>query len=470
MTENIPSWAVEQVWGSDRFYSEGDVAKGQIAFVIDSGVALLDDLNVNTEWSRSFVSSEPDPHDPGAAHGTAVASLIGSKANGSGLTGVAPGAEIVALKALSNAGWGTNHRITDALAYARDLIVENDLFDSAVVNLSLGASNPDRHPIVREMADMGIKIVVSAGNSASDADGFSPASYGDHENVYTISASTKGGSYSGFTNYDNLDADGLDDVDFAAPGSSVPTYNTDGTISLRNGTSFSAPLVAGILLMSDDVKAGKTFEMIARQRDAGMIPDPLAMFDPDSYKHGDVNICPTPDPIYIEVPGPVVEVPVYIEVPGPVVEVPVPVPGPVVEVPTPVLRGELYARNQLVGSQDGDAITGGLLKDVLEGRAGDDVIFGLGGGDRIRGGQGDDLIDPGQGKSKVRGGEGSDTFILQTGNGFTRVLDFQAGEDVLVLQDSDLAVVRQSSSWTEIEIEGDVVAKLQGTFELSDLF
>ena len=87
--EHYPSWAVEQVWGSDRFYHEGDVAEDQYAFVIDSGVDLLDDLNVVEEWSRSWVHDRT-PFDSGKNnHGTRVASIIGAKANYEGLTGVA---------------------------------------------------------------------------------------------------------------------------------------------------------------------------------------------------------------------------------------------------------------------------------------------------------------------------------------------------------------------------------------------
>ena len=506
--ENTANWAVEQVWGSDRFYNEGDVAEGQYAFVIDSGVTLLDDLNVHTDWSRSFVDAEPDPHDGLNPHGTAVASLIGAKANGQGLTGVAPGAWIVALKALNQNGWGRGRDIEAALAYARDTIIENDLIDRAVVNLSLGGGQPSRHPIVREMADLGIKIVVSAGNSARDADGFSPASYGDHENVYTISSNTQGGSYSDFTNFDGIDLDGKDDVDFTAGGTAVPTYSSDGSIRNRNGTSFSAPLVAGVLLMSEEVRPGQTFELSDDQREKGMIPDPLAMFDPCTYKHGPSTGEPAPappaesippvfgEPIYIEVPGPeviievpvpgpeviiekpvyievpvpgpevIIEKPIYIEVPGPEIEVPVPGPEVIIEVPipvevpvpTPILRGEPDAANKIKGTQLDEVIAGGSKRDRLRGGGGDDVLLGLGGGDKIKGGAGDDLIDPGTGKAKVSGGEGSDTFVLSEGRGHVKITDFDATQDFLAF-DGVLEFL-QKPGLVEVLFEGDLLATL----------
>lgn len=480
------NWAVEQVWGDSSFYGQGNVAESQYAFVIDSGVTLLDDLNVHTGWSRSFVEVEPDPHDGLNPHGTAVASLIGAKDNNIGFTGVAPGAWIVALKALNQNGWGRGRDIEAALAYARDTIIENDLIDRAVVNLSLGGSQPSRHPIVKEMADLGIKIVVAAGNSARDADGFSPASYGDHENVYTISANTQGGFYSDFTNFDGLDLDGKDDVDFTAGGTSVPTYSSDGSIQGRSGTSFSAPLVAGVLLMSEKVRPGQTFELSDDQREKGMIPDPLAMFDPFTYKHGPSTGEPTPappaesippvlgEPIYIEVPGPeviievpvpgpeviiekpiyievpvpgpevIIEKPIYIEVPGPevIIEVPVPgpeviiekpvyveVPGPVVEVPVPgpvvEIPIEVPVPTPILRGEPDAA-------NNIKGTRLDEVIAGGSKRDRLRGGGGNDVLLGLGGGDKIHGGAGDD--LIDPGTGKAKVSGGE-GSDTFVLSE-----------------------------------
>jgi len=521
--ENTPTWNIEQVWGSDRFYHEGDVAEGQIAFVIDSGIAKLDDLNVNEEWSKSFVDGFPDPFEDITGHGTAVASIIGAKANYEGLTGVAPGAELVALRVFGDRGWARGRDIEAALQYAKEVIVENNLQDRAVVNMSLGGGQPSNHPLVEEMADLGIKFAVAAGNSGRDVDGFSPASYGHHENVYVASSNTEDGEYSWFTNFDGLDLNGIDDSDFVAPGSRITTYNTDGTVRFRNGTSFSAPHLAGVLLMSEKVRPGQTFEMSEDQVEKGMIPDPLGMFDPYTYKHGPSTGDPTPEPppeslppgppepIVIEVPGPVVEVPIYIEVPGPVVEVPVPgpvvevpvpVPGPVVEVPVPVpgpvvevpvpgpvvevpvpgpvvevpvpepypvpvpvdpIIGDWNQPNRIFGTVEDDAIYGGSKKDVIKGLFGNDTIVGFGGNDSLKGGRGDDLIFGGQGgKTKMTGGEGADTFFLSGGEGYSVIKDFDATEDKFICPfEYELTY---GNNITKLWVEDDLVAKFKGIF------
>ena len=409
--ENTPTWNVEQVWGSDRFYHEGDVAEDMVAFVIDSGISLLNDLNINQQWSKSF-ASDPDPFNDQTGHGTAVASVIGAKANYEGLTGVAPGAQVVALKVFDSK-FTIRSRVEAALQYAKQVIIENDLIDKAVINLSLGAGTPDNHPTIAELAELGVKITVSAGNSSADADGFSPASYGDLENVYTVSANDEQGFYSRFTNFDD-NSDGVDDVDFTAPGTAVPTYNTDGTIRNRNGTSFSAPHVAGLLLMSD-IKAGQTFELTDHQRESGMVPDPLAMFDEATFKH-------EPEPVIIEVP-------VY-------VEVPVPVP-----VPMDPITGEWNEDNKIRGTREDDFILGGAKNDVIKGGKGDDTILAFGG------------------RNKVKGGEGSDTFHL-SGDGFTRVLDYDPAIDTILF--SGDYTLKHKNDKTRVFVEDDLIAKING--------
>ena len=406
------TWNIEQVWGSDRFYYEGDVASNEIAFVIDSGIALLDDLNVNREWSKSFIAESDDPFDDLNGHGTAVSSIIGAKANDVGLTGVAPGAELVALRVFGARGSTSGRIISEALIHARDVIVENNLYDRAVINMSLGGGYPNNHPLVEEMANMGIKFSISAGNSGRDVDGFSPASYGDHENVYVASSNTESGEYSYFTNFDGLDLNGEDDSDFAAPGSRVPTYNTDGTIGYRNGTSFSAPHLAGVLLMSEKVRPGQTFRMDNAQKEKGMIPDPLAMFDPYTYKHGPSTGDPTPNPPSESLP-----------------------PGSP-ETPTPTDPKD--ERMSIRGNRFDNRLVGGDNRDRIKGLKGNDTIISYAGNDIIRGGKGNDYLDAGDGRDIIAGGFGRNYFENQIdGDPDILILNHESGETVDTIKGLD---------------------------------
>ena len=105
----ILPWGVKAVWNGqdlskndDGSYSNFGI--GSYAFVIDSGVLQLDDLNIeNNGWSKSWVSGE-DAFTDGDGHGTHVAGTIGAKANGEGVIGVAPGATIISLKVFDSFG------------------------------------------------------------------------------------------------------------------------------------------------------------------------------------------------------------------------------------------------------------------------------------------------------------------------------------------------------------------------------
>ena len=70
---------------------------------------------MNTAWSKSFVEGEGAFED-GTGHGTHVSGTIAALANGEGVVGVAPGAEIISLKVFNNSGGGaTNGKIIEAI-------------------------------------------------------------------------------------------------------------------------------------------------------------------------------------------------------------------------------------------------------------------------------------------------------------------------------------------------------------------
>ncbi len=415
--EFTTSWGVETVWGEYSYYNTGEPAVDKYAFIIDSGISLnTNDLNVNIEWAKSF-TADNDPFNDTNGHGTAVATIIGAKADDYGLTGVAPGTQVVPLKVFGNGGFTTNRRVQDACAYAMDVIVTNDLINKSVVNLSLGVNTPDFHEIIEELNAAGIKVIVSAGNSARDVDGVSPASYGHLDNVYTISSTTQNNQYSYFTNFDGGNDE--DDVDYAAPGSDITVYSTDGKLRTVNGTSFSAPHVAGLLLMGN-IQAGSTFQLNDNQKRAGMNPDPLALLSPKPLIE------------YVEVP--VVE---YVEVLVPVIEY--------VEVQPPqtTFIGSLNDSNNIKGSRLDDVIIGGYRDDVLKGAEGDDYIVSFGE------------------KDKVKGGNGRDTFVLSIGKGFTVLRDYDPLDDKIVLPSDDYTLVKGINK-TKLYIGDDFVARING--------
>ena len=281
--ETLP-WGVKAVWNGIDVSSKGNIGIGSTVFVIDSGVLnTTGDLNLNSAWSKSFIAGESAFSD-GVGHGTHVAGTIAALANGIGVVGVAPGAQVVSLKVFGNSGGGaTITSIIDAINYAVGVINTNGLDRSKVViNMSLGGglSNALSNAVIAA-ANQGIRFAIAAGNSGQDVDGFSPANAGDHPNVYTVSAVDSAYTMASWSNWDRIDAsDSVDDVDLAAPGVGVLSYFQGGQLAYLSGTSMAAPHVAGLLL-TDGVKAGSLVTSVV----AGTA-DPFALAGP--------GVLPTP--------------------------------------------------------------------------------------------------------------------------------------------------------------------------------
>ena len=246
---DILPYGTKAVWEGLDVSTKGNIGEGTYAFVLDTGVnESQTDLNINTNWSKSFISGQSELVD-GHGHGTHVSGTIGALSNGTGIVGVAPGTEIIPIKVLNDSGYGFWSGVVDGINYCVDVIENNNLDKSkVVVNMSLGGSfNADVDNAVKDAADKGISFAIAAGNSAMDVDGYSPAAAGDHENVYTISAVNSAYQMPYFSNWDN--STDYDDVDYAAPGVGVKSYTKTGSISAWDGTSMAAPHVAGALLL-----------------------------------------------------------------------------------------------------------------------------------------------------------------------------------------------------------------------------
>lgn len=226
----------------------GTTSSSHTAWVIDSGIDLdHPDLNVDVNRSVSFLTGSPSNQSPDDqnGHGTHVAGTIAAIDNTIGTVGVAPGTMVVAVRVLDRRGSGSNSGVIAGVDY-----VAANGSNGDVANMSLGGGvSTALDNAVISAAGTGVKFVLAAGNSSTNANNSSPAR-ANGNNIYTISAMDINDNWASFSNYGNPP------IDFCAPGVAVKSSWKDGGYNTISGTSMAAPHAAGVLLLGNASKSG----------------------------------------------------------------------------------------------------------------------------------------------------------------------------------------------------------------------
>ncbi|MFC8228771.1 S8 family serine peptidase [Streptomyces sp. NPDC057287] len=242
LKDSVPQVNAPQAW------AEGFDGKGTTVAVLDTGIdATHPDVKDRITQSRSFVPGEEV--DDANGHGTHVASTIaGSGAASDGANkGVAPAADLIVGKVLSNEGSGADSGIIEAMEWAKDEGAD-------VVSMSLGSSIPDdgTDPMAQAVdalsADGGPLFVIAAGNAYGAGTIGSP---GSAASALTIAAVDKQDARAGFSSMGPLVRSHGLKPDLSAPGvdinaaasQSVP--GIEGMYQQLSGTSMATPHVAG---------------------------------------------------------------------------------------------------------------------------------------------------------------------------------------------------------------------------------
>ncbi|MBO7744021.1 S8 family peptidase [Paenibacillus sp. MWE-103] len=218
---NVKQVQAHAVWPSTR---GGGVGIG----IIDTGIGKNADLYVSGGVNTMGGSSYADDN----GHGTHVAGIAAGLGK-NGLTGVAPGAKLYAVKALDANGAG----------YISDLIkgIEWCIKKKIpIINMSLGLEGETSSALkeaVERARKSGIVVVASAGNSGpSNNNGIDqPARYSD---AIAVAATTKSGRIAEFSSRGS-------GIDVAAPGSYIKSTKPGGGYAVMSGTSMSCPHIAG---------------------------------------------------------------------------------------------------------------------------------------------------------------------------------------------------------------------------------
>ena len=231
----------DSVWS--ELESTGD---GVLIAIIDTGIdsshTELD--NGKVIGGYDFVNNDDDPYDD-HYHGTHCAGI--AAANGSTLQGVAPDADLMAVKVLNASGSGYSSWIINGIEYAVDPDEDPMTDDGAdIISMSLGGpGNPDdaMSEAVDNAVDNGVFTTISAGNSGSN--NYTIGSPGCARKVITIGASDNNDNIASFSSRGpNLLTYGIK-PDITAPGVSVYSSMPNNQYSYKSGTSMSCPHVAG---------------------------------------------------------------------------------------------------------------------------------------------------------------------------------------------------------------------------------
>lgn len=204
------------------------IGRGVVVAVIDSGIdSAHPELAGSIADAFDVVDGVPRPHK----HGTAVAGIVASHAN---LTGVAPGAKLLAIRAFAGeegklgAGDTTDH-IVRSIDWAHQR-------GARVVNMSFtGPRDPLLSRELRAGNEKGIVFIAAAGNDG-------PNAVAADDNVIAVTASDAADKLYPAANRGPH-------VCLAAPGVNVLVAAPSGAYEFKSGTSLAAAHVSGAVAL-----------------------------------------------------------------------------------------------------------------------------------------------------------------------------------------------------------------------------
>ncbi|MFC4612298.1 type VII secretion-associated serine protease mycosin [Streptomyces maoxianensis] len=265
-------WALQRVL-LDELWKQS-TGKGVRVAVIDTGVDIknpqltravdvksgrnLMDKNIKDDNGDKIARGKENGTTDVVGHGTKVAGIIAARpAKGTGFVGLAPDATIIPLQQNDAEGHGTAETLAGAIREAIRARAD-------VINISQDTANAvEPTPVLKRAVDDAlakeIVIVASAGNDGlgGNVKKTYPASY---DGVLAVASSDRNNERASFSQSGDF-------VGIAAPGVDMVSTVPGGGHCADNGTSFSAPYVAGIaaLIKSKHAKDKWTGKQIVAQ-------------------------------------------------------------------------------------------------------------------------------------------------------------------------------------------------------------
>jgi subtilisin family serine protease len=284
--------------GANARHAQGNNGEGVVVAILDSGVdtdhpdlsddivaqACFGDNNFSLD-GNGFCPSGGDRHfgvtsaEDNAGHGSHVAGIVTSRGTVSSV-GVAPGANIVAIKVLDGCAFSGCFYAFSEIVAALDYIIQvNNVLGVKIINMSIGtnaqfvgacdnstAFNMAGAAAINTLRNMGVIAFASAGNNGSGLTMPSPACL---SNVVSVGATNNTGVVATFSQSNST-------TDIFAPGVAITSLSRFGTTAVASGTSMASPHAAGCAALL--VQAGEAITPAAIE--ARLETSPFMVTDP----------------------------------------------------------------------------------------------------------------------------------------------------------------------------------------------
>ncbi|MDN4595292.1 S8 family peptidase [Polycladomyces subterraneus] len=236
-------WNIQRVWNAKPVSNAG---KGVRVGVIDTGIDLTHpDLRGNIKGGVNLIKPSASPQDDNG-HGTHVAGIIAAINNRIGVVGVAPAAQLYAIKVLNSRGVGTLSTLIKGIEWAID-------HGMHIVNISIGGGTSVPGNLVAAInaaVNRGILVVAAAGNNGqANGKGNNVEVPAKIPGAVAVAALAKNNHRAPFS------ATGPE-VDIAAPGVRILSTFKGGRYAVLSGTSQAAPHVAGAAAVFKQLNPG----------------------------------------------------------------------------------------------------------------------------------------------------------------------------------------------------------------------
>ena len=266
VTTNSHSWGIDRIDQTspelDGQFSTANRGGNAIVFVVDTGIANNSEFSGRLQTGYNAVNDANGTVDC-QGHGTHVASTaVGTS------YGVATDALVVPVRVLDCSGSGFTSGILAGLNYVAAYPLKGK---RAVVNMSLGGSiDTVLDAAVAHLTELGIVVVVAAGNETAPACEVSPAR---EPTAITVGATDISDTRAFFSNYGSC-------VDIFAPGYDIEGASIDPAYESvsKSGTSMASPHVAGAAAIAlttfPSASPAQVVDLLNSDATTGVVKDP----------------------------------------------------------------------------------------------------------------------------------------------------------------------------------------------------